>query len=67
MKRLKVQDVRNEFIRLKETNTWSKNTLEIQSVSFEADEPSIFGKINEKYVEAVKRGDRLYVVELRVT
>ena len=52
MKRLKVQDVRNEFIRLKETNTWSKNTLEIQSVSFEADEPSIFGKVNKKYVEA---------------
>ena len=52
MKRLKVQDIRNEFIRLKERNIYSKGTMEIQSVSFEADEPSIFGKVNNNYIDA---------------
>jgi len=52
MQRLKVQDIRDEFIKLKANGTYSKNTLEIQSVSFIADEPKIFGKINQKYIDA---------------
>ena len=47
-----VEDIRDEFRRLKENNIVSKGTYEIQAASFIANEPTIFGKLNEEYINA---------------
>lgn len=47
-----VEDIREEFRRLKETNTVSKGTYEIQCASFIANETSIFGEPNQVYIDA---------------
>lgn len=56
MNRLKVKDIREEFISLLAqqryvTDKTGVKMLEIINASFIADEPSIFGKINEEYIE----------------
>ena len=52
LNKLKVQDIRNEFIRLKAENEMSDNgTYEIVNATFVADEQAIFGKVNEDYIQ----------------
>ena len=52
LNKLKVQDIRNEFIRLKAENEISDNgTYEIINATFIADERAIFGKVNEAYIQ----------------
>ena len=51
----KVQDIRNEFVRLLKNNETVKDksgseVVEIINASFIADEPAIFGTVNEDYV-----------------
>ena len=53
---LKVQDIRNHFINeLKYgqfvTDKTGVKTIEMIGATFEADEPTIFGEVNEEYVE----------------
>ena len=53
---LKVADIRNHFInelKLKKftIDKTGARTIEMIGASFEADEPSIFGKVNEEYVQ----------------
>ena len=45
-----VEDIRQEFLRLKE-QSHSQDMLEIVNASFIADEPTIFGAINHDYVK----------------
>ena len=52
MQRNKVQDIRDAFIKLHETEKYSKGTIELQCVSFEADQDHIFGSPNKVYIEA---------------
>ena len=47
-----VEDVRDEFRRLKADNITSKGTYEIPAASFIANEPFIFGSPNQAYIEA---------------
>lgn len=47
-----VEDIRDEFRRLKESGETSKGTYEILAASFIANEDYIFGKPNQKYIEA---------------
>jgi len=47
-----VDDIRNEFVRLKAANLQRGNTYEITAASFIADEPAIFGTPNQEYIDA---------------
>ena len=54
---MKVNDIRNHFIKeLKDENFTvdrsGQKTIELIGASFEADEPAIFGKVNQEYVDA---------------
>ena len=54
---MKVKDIRNHFIKeLKNENFTvdrsGQKTIELIGASFEADEPAIFGKVNQDYVDA---------------
>lgn len=48
---LTVSDIREEFARLRRSGKEVAGTLEMVGISFIADEPSIFGKVNESYIE----------------
>lgn len=50
MNRNYVSDIRNELIILKE-ETKPDDMIEIVNASFIADEPTIFGKVNENYIQ----------------
>ena len=53
MYRNSVMDIRSEFRRKKREHDFRGNgTIEIQACSFKADQPTIFGERNEKYVAA---------------
>ena len=53
MKTYYIQDIRDEFIRLKEKQLYTPDDmLEIKNAHFTVDAPTIFGKINEEYIKA---------------
>ena len=47
-----IEDIRDEFRRLKDEGKTVGNTIEIVNAQFVANEPTIFGKRNEDYIEA---------------
>ena len=52
LKRNYIEDIRDEFRRLKRHDRQVNGTYEIRGASFVADAPTIFGKRNEAYVDA---------------
>lgn len=52
MIKTRVSNIKNEFLQLKEKNIVADNeTIEIVNASFIADEPTIFGELNEEYAK----------------
>lgn len=47
-----IEDIRKEFRSKKELGIYRLNTIEIQNAVFKVDAPTIFGSINQDYIEA---------------
>ena len=51
MRKYNVQDIKDEFLMLAAESTDDTEMLEITNASFIADEPKLFGTLNDSYIE----------------